>query len=352
MECVIRNKNIDVAYFDSDRELNKLTYFIFLNKDKAPLYLQRGGDLLEWLKSRVSAEYRGSVNEILRRLLQTHGVSLKDTFYIKCDFVPCPWESVSPYSDRMIDISSVGLENDFKVSADDTIGGSFEKRWVSDYGISSILKYGTGKFARNSDNEPECEYLAYTLAKYLGLDTCEYDFAIVNDRPATICHSFCSEDIGIVTLYELGYNPSSYIDLYNIALKNGWSTDYIVGMALLDFLTVNIDRHLENIGLFIKNATQSIIKFTPMYDYNLALLPYYTADEGPLEGYLGRSEYSKAYLGDSWEDIARWLKGAIIVPSKVQLAKKFKFSSSLGSCDRCAIANEILANRLELMDKV
>ena len=351
MECVIRNKDIDVAYFDSDKELNKITYFIFLNKSKAPLYLQNGGDLVTWLESRVSPKYRGSVNEILRRLLTTHGVSLKDTFSVKCDFVHCSWGNISPYTVRMSDISSIGTEEcDIRVPADDTLGGSFEKRWVSDFGRISILKYGTGKVARNSNNEPECEYNAYTLAKYLGMNVAEYDFLTIKGTPATLCHSFCSEDIGMVTLSELGYAPKSYYELYSLALCNDWDSYYVIDMALIDFLTVNIDRHLENISLLVKNATQSVIGFTPMYDFNMSLLPYYMPDDMKLDEYLRKPEYSKSYFDDSWEDIASWLKRKVNVISKIPLVKKFKFQTAIGSCERCNISNEVLENRLRLLE--
>lgn len=351
MECVIKNRNVEVAYFDSDKELNKITYFVFLNKDKAPLYLQRGGDLVSWLKSRVSAEYRGSVNDILNRLLKTHGVSLTDTFYIKCDFVSCGWDSINPYSGRLTDVSSIGEEVDNENTlADGTLGGSFKKRWVSDCGIPSILKYGTGRFASNSDNEPECEYKAYTLAHYLDMNVAEYDFLMIEGSPATICPSFCSESIGMVTLYELGYEPHSYSELYQIAVDNKWDEYYVADMALLDFLTINIDRHLENIGLYVRNATQTVIGFTPMYDFNMALLPYYVPNDMSVDEYLKKNEYSKSYLGEEWVKVARWLKELGLVDSKIALAKKFSYHGNIGSCVRCDIANEALKNRLHLLE--
>lgn len=343
MECVIRNKDIEVAYFESDKELNKLTYFIFLNKDKAPLYLQRGGDLEEWLKSRVAPQYRGCINDILRRLLKTLGVSLTDTFSVKCDFIHSSWENINPYTDRLLELAYIDLVDKYNmVSADDSLGGSFEKRWVSNCGIPSILKYGSGRIARNSDNEPICEYHAASLSKHLCNSTAQYLYREGNSRSITISQSFCSEGIGMVTLKDLGYNVHSYEELRNVATKNGWSTRYVDNLALIDYLTVNIDRHMENIGIFVKNATQTLIGFTPMYDFNQCLLPYYIPEEMPLEDYLNKEEYRETYWGETWSHVASWLKGRFDL--NLKLAEKFEFTG--GSKERCDLSHKIVQNRV------
>lgn len=50
-------------------------------------------------------------------------------------------------------------------------------------------------------------------------------------------------------------------------------------MVIVDALTFNVDRHRSNHGFLINNDSQELLEMAPIFDFNLAFLPYVTMDE-------------------------------------------------------------------------
>ena len=72
-------------------------------------------------------------------------------------------------------------------------------------------------------------------------------------------------------------------------------------MLVFDALTLNVDRHAGNYGVIVDNRTGEVISFAPLFDHNLALLPYLIQTDD-LEEYLAGQG---PRLGDDFIKVAR-----------------------------------------------
>ena len=57
------------------------------------------------------------------------------------------------------------------------------------------------------------------------------------------------------------------------------SEDEFRRMLVLDALTFQLDRHMSNYGVLVDNASQKILGMAPVFDLNLACLPYVEQEE-------------------------------------------------------------------------
>ena len=57
------------------------------------------------------------------------------------------------------------------------------------------------------------------------------------------------------------------------------SEDAFRRMLVLDALTFQLDRHMGNYGVLVDNASQKILGMAPVFDLNLACLPYVEQEE-------------------------------------------------------------------------
>ena len=74
-------------------------------------------------------------------------------------------------------------------------------------------------------------------------------------------------------------------------------------MFVLDAVIMNADRHKNNFGFMMDNRTLELVGFAPLFDHNLALLPY-AVEENEFE-YNG--DYYNEHgprIGDNWVNIA------------------------------------------------
>ena len=79
----------------------------------------------------------------------------------------------------------------------------------------------------------------------------------------------CSEKIGLYTVEEIFPEVNSYIELFRL-LSNKNDIMLLLQILLLDYLTLNVDRHLSNISFFVNNDTQELGDISLIYDNNLS----------------------------------------------------------------------------------
>lgn len=356
MDFYIMNKDIEVAIFRCSYTCNieqiNITYII--RQDLLPKGLVNGMSLTEWINSRLAISNRLDIMTLFRSiglknkadiLIVTKGVSLNDTYWIKeVTNKSLKWKNVSPYinplnrnmSDYSFEISkiikNIGMSPDFATS------GNFPKCWKRINGHMYLIKGGSRLFS-NAGNEIYSELLSSELLTKLRINHVKYDYIKYKGYDATKCLNMCTEDIGIYPLHHVNTRVNNFVDLleYYKYDKN------ILDMLLFDYLSLNTDRHWGNISVFVNNNNQQILGFTPIYDNNLAFVPYYTGSER-LEDYICNSEGSLvASDGMSFDDLFK-LIDCKYVREKIELIKGIKLTYK---CKRTDIANEVLDMQLK-----
>ena len=368
MDFLLMNKNVAVVSFKVDSIANSIRVTGVINKQLIPLPIHRNVvSFPVWLNNRLMMSYRRDVVKLFtclgvvglrNMLLCTRAISLLDNYWVKPLNEVIIWERVSPYRNPLNELvanySITGTINGKNISAspDFSTGGSFIKCWKKVNGNIYLYKAGSDG-ALNSGKEPYSEYLYYELGKRLGLDVVEYEIVEYKDRVCTRCKNLCSEDEG---LYEIA-DMYPYVNDYEFLLKTRLSKEpykdqikKLVDMLLLDFLTLNTDRHLGNIGVIVDNATQEPLRVATNYDFNLSLMPYLIKGyESVDDAYNSEDNVVHRYssLGMSFDDLLLLLikyAGSAYIKRLVLMAKDFRFSSNI---ERSDIATEILSKRVE-----
>lgn len=252
---------------------------------------------------------------------QTHCVSLHDTFWLKKANSKLTWDDVSPYkadryySQLIAEYALDGYDRGFKSVAitentyySPVLGtrGSFPHSWTNSKGKIEFIK-GSSKYTlgcMNSGNEPYSEYYASKVGKYLGFNCVEYRLAERlrldgNNELVTICKAFTNEEIGSISAHDLDINTyNEVIKLCKRLSEEAFNT--CLDMLFLDCLLVNTDRHFNNIEFLTDNATQKVLGLAPIFDNNMALLPYFVleTDEFCMSDYSARD-------GSTFRDLFR-----------------------------------------------
>lgn len=364
MNFFIMNKDIQVLEFSITNvvKINSISVVSVFNKSLIPLPLRRSSSLSDWLRNRLILTHRSNINKLFSRLgivslqdkiLYTHCISLLDTYWVRGNDERINWSSVSPYCNPFNELVARYAINSSNVfgknighSPDFSTGGSFPKCWRRVNGSIYLYKGGsTG--ASNSGNEPYFEVLASSLAEYLMFNSIHYELCSYKGVITSRCLNMCSEKIGLYTVEEIFPEVNSYIELFRL-LSNKNDIMLLLQILLLDYLTLNVDRHLSNISFFVNNDTQELGDISLIYDNNLSLLPYYIEQlDGSILSYIQRNSSTYAYtkLGISFTDLLNLLC-SINRQYVLFILKKAQGFSYYENVNRGRIANEILQIQL------
>lgn len=312
MNFFIMNKDIQVLEFSITNvvEINSISVVSVFNNSLIPLPLRRSSSLSDWLRNRLILTHRSNINKLFSRLgivslqdkiLCTHCISLLDTYWVRGNDERINWSSVSPYCNSFNELVARYAINSSNVfgknighSPDFSTGGSFPKCLRRVNGSIYLYKGGsTG--ASNSGNEPYSEVLASSLAEYLMFNSIHYELCSYKGVITSRCLNMCSEKIGLYTVEEIFPEVNSYIELFRL-LSNKNDIMLLLQILLLDYLTLNVDRHLSNISFLVNNDTQELGDISLIYDNNLSLLPYYIEQlDGSILSYIQRNSSTYAY---------------------------------------------------------
>ena len=362
MHFFLMNKDIKVAEFVCEKfDDFEQTYLLDdIQPNLIPLAIQNGISFDKWLDSRLILSQRKHIEKTFQSLglsdkaqiiQRTYGVSLNDTYWTKSvDNNEVDWDSVSPYSnclnqkiaDYAFDEKIVKLDTDNLCSPEFATSGNYPKCWIKGNYATYLVKGGS-TLGINKGNEPFSELFADELLKVLGVEHIIYDYISYKGVDATRCANICDESVGI--------SPFSFIrpDIKNFSelLDEYNHCEYLLDMFLFDYLSLNTDRHFGNISLFIQNGTQKVLGFTPIYDNNMAFLPYYMPNlDGDIDAYIDTSDENiVANDGTSFEDLFKMID-CKYVRNKIDLIKNFSFNSKYRRCD---VANQVLQRQLSLI---
>lgn len=304
---VLMNKDVVVARF----ELNPLIDKITINEVcmQLPVWLN---DLETFILGRKAPKSRANIEQLLKLsgcdtiqgyLDITHALSLIDTFWVKREDSKLQWDDVSLYTHPFNETIAKtafegGLHGQHLADTSPEYGtdGSFAKCWIRENGQIKLLKRGSSG-ARNAGLEPFGEYYASQIIKHFTTNFVDYDLRSRNGRVCSVCDIFTSEKYGFIPYAAVDAGNSSVQSVIRRYTDLGFA-GFAEMMFVVDAVILNADRHKNNFGFLVSNDTQELIAPAPLFDHNLALLPY--AEEGDFEI---DGEYLKSQgprIGSSW----------------------------------------------------
>lgn len=271
------------------------------------------GKLDTFITNRRAPKHRENIKKLLELsgcdtlegfLNISHALSLVDTFWVKPVDSALEWKDVSLYTHPFNEVIAKtafegGLHgrNLSTTSPEYGTDGSFAKCWIRENDIIKMLKRGSSG-ARNAGLEPYSEYYASNVIKHFTDNYVSYDLRTHNNRICSVCDIFTSEDYGFIPYAAIDAGNTTIKSILRIASELGFE-DEIKEMFVIDAVIMNADRHKNNFGFIIDNRTLQIEGFAPLFDHNLALLPY---AEEPSE-FEFNGEYYREHgprIGDDW----------------------------------------------------
>ena len=316
-DFVLKNKDVDILKFrieDSlygDYELtilekyntNKLFYPITLKMDDA-------NELLEWIQERNIPKNRAFVNEILASLglhgndligilIVGKGLSLNDPYWIvDLDFKGVYkdynlYENDFNKSVALIAYTGHGHTNSIGIVAELTTNGSLKKAWRRINGDVILYK------GNAHGNEAYAEYYAYQVAHQMGLNAIPYDLDIWQDELSSTCKLFTDIDTSFIPVSRFikgKKTVKAIVDFYR-NLGDEFYQDFC-SMMVFDALICNTDRHLNNFGVLVDNATNKIKCMAPLFDHGYCMFDEPRKYIKTLDPFFGRSfaENAKNFL--------------------------------------------------------
>ena len=219
-------------------------------------------------------------------LNKAYALSLSDQYWLKEDGSHLEWENVNfftndfayeAYLEVSLDSgSAIKVPEENLYSPNNTTNGMLQKGWIIQNGKRILVK-GTDSIGRE---EPVNEWLASRIAERLGLEHCEYSVPFSETTGITsMCENFLCEDEEILSAYDVFHTekkPDSMndFDFYVHILEKHHVPDAkrnVAGLFVVDYLTMNEDRHMNNFGVIRNVDTLEWVRTTPIFDTGLSM---------------------------------------------------------------------------------
>lgn len=285
---VLMNKNTPVLSFSCERKNNVPVFQITHQmSEQLPFGFQ---SIESWIRQRRAPRNREYIEQLLSLyhlyddegyLLFTKALGLNDTFWVKRRFEPVSWETVSlfrnPFNEVVAHLAFSGdlIASNFPdASPEFSTNGRYAKCWIREDDGIYLLKRGSDKrIASNAGLEPYSEYYAGLLARELCESSVVYQLSAYHGKLVTKCRNFCDEDTGFAPIAKVLGTGHSFKEIKQFYDGIG-AAEQFSEMLVLDALTFNTDRHLNNFGVLFQTDTMQIIKPAPVFDNNLSLFPF------------------------------------------------------------------------------
>ena len=312
----LMNKDRVVATFEERESYDDYTYTMVEQLDS---YLPHGFTTInEWIDDRQIAKHRTSIKSLMKELGidNRHGfidmvrcVSLTDTFWMRKAGSGLLWEEVSLYTNSFDDVvariafDGVGMYGRQFSSTSPEFGtsGSFDKCWLRESDGPHLIKRGSSGYA-NAGFEPYSEKLCADILDAAGIEHVSYSLRNYHGKLASDCPLFTSEKLGFVPAARLFTHDLEIDTVLSFAAEHD-SDELFRDMIVMDAVCVNVDRHAGNYGFLVDNDTGEVKGMAPLFDQNMALLPYLMEGDD-LEGYLS---HQGPKIGRSFVGLARAL---------------------------------------------
>ncbi|MCL1808639.1 MAG: HipA domain-containing protein [Clostridiales bacterium] len=262
-----------------------------------PIDLQRGevtaARLSDWVERRVIPVNRHHMEAVLSAinlqnrfevLCYSHGMSLNDAFWVQEVSEGLNFDEINlydhPFDEALGWIAFTGIPSNISrhlSTPETTTEGVLPKYWhrISDSDI--ILCKGGTEGYYNAGLEPFAEVVAYLIAKRAGINAIPYHLEQRKGRPVSISKLFTTKERGLFTAgCYLGHKEPGVRHIPLQAALEHMQNDFgditpFYEMCFFDCIIENGDRHLNNWGFSVENATQEIRGFAPLWDNGAAL---------------------------------------------------------------------------------
>ena len=285
------NKDDIIASFNI-KGTGNLEYIemVSVDKTKVPFWIT---DLYTFISNRKAPKHREHIEKLLKQcncdtlsgyINVSHALSLNDTFWIKKDTQKdlC-WDKVSLYKNKFNStIARIAFDGGMygevfsSTSPEFSTNGTFAKCWVRENGIIKLVKRGSSG-AVNAGLEPYSEFYCSQILDALGLNHVDYTLTSKENKLASKCKLFTSEELGLIPYSAISKN-GNLGQIVNFYREKGLY-NYISSMLIADSIMFNEDRHLGNFGFIVGNKNGKIVDTAPLYDHNIALLCYAMRDD-------------------------------------------------------------------------
>lgn len=312
----LMNRDKVVAVCEEREAFDDYTYTMVEQVDD---YLPYGFTSMdEWIDDRQIAKHRGSIKALMRELGidsrrgfidMVRCVSLTDTFWMRREGSPLVWANVSLYTNSFDDVvariafDGVGMYGRQFSSTSPEFGtsGSFDKCWLREEDGPHLIKRGSSGYA-NAGFEPYSEKLCSDILAAAHVSHVSYTLRNYHGKLASDCPLFTSEDLGFISAGRMMEGHLRIEDVLAFAADHG-GDDLFREMVVMDAVCVNVDRHAGNYGFLVDNETGEVRGMAPLFDQNMALLPY-LMEHDDLDDYLA---YQGPKIGRSFVGLARAL---------------------------------------------
>lgn len=301
MQVFLMNKDIQVMKLEFEVNKNLFNKVIQIkNIEYSPLSIyktyQNNKDVLtevnKWFKGRNIPIWRDDLFYLLKRLdiktadellMKSYALSLSDQYWIKPRKSKLKYKDVNffendfGYSDFLdITFSKSNIKRKINLmTPNNTTDGRLKKTWVIEGNKRMLIKGGY----KDNPIAPLNEYLASMICDVLGIKHVKYELDVINKKLVSKCEDFIDEDTELITAHSILKDDltGNYKDIYEKYIKilesNGISDarDNLEDMILLDYLIMNVDRHLNNLGIIRDVNTLRWLRVAPIFDSGEAM---------------------------------------------------------------------------------
>ncbi len=333
MRYQLMNKNKLVAVCEERDVYGEMIYDLVEQDDD---YLPYGfSNINDWIDDRQIAKHRTSIKRLMEELGidnrkgfidMVRCVSLTDTFWMKREGSELAWEDVSLYTNCFDDVvariafDGVGMYGRQFSSTSPEFGtsGSFDKCWVREEDGPHLLKRGSSGYA-NAGFEPYSEKLCADILDAAAVSHVPYTLRNYHGKLASDCPLFTSEDLGFVPAIRMFRQRFGIDDVLALLAEHG-GDELFREMLVMDAICVNVDRHAGNYGFLVRNDTGEIVGMAPLFDQNMALLPY-LMEHDDVDEYLS---HQRPKIGGGFVVVARAMLTSDI-RAKLVVLKDFEY---------------------------
>lgn len=299
MKYLLINRNNVVALLEYNTKYNAIekVYDVY-NIKYAPLSVENASkdisknlakEVNKWFRNRGIPSWRKDVEKLLEKLNvstteellnKAYALSLSDQYWIKEEKSKIEWKDINFFENdfkykgylevSLSNSSSSYLEQAELKSPNNTTDGMLQKGWIIENGKRILVK---GIYAPSRE-EPINEWLASRICERLGVYHCNYTIDIVGNKLVSKCEDFITSDEEIITAYDIfnsekkPNNISDYEHYINVLEKNNVENarENVENMFILDYIIMNIDRHMKNFGAIRDVNTLKWLRTTPIFD--------------------------------------------------------------------------------------
>ena len=286
----------------------------------------------DWFTSRKIPASRAHLDELQQKtglsmdqlLEKSWGLSLSDSYWIKPVEENVKWKDINffenDFTDDVGEFLVEGKELGSLFSPSNTTDGVMKKKWIIKNGIRYLVKQAPENMGTQHLNE----VLSYQIAKTLGLPIIPY-FLCGNN--SCMCPNLVRNGQNLVPIFHWLNHQKVDISsrdacqkLYPV-LSSILTKKWLDGMLLLDYITMNSDRHLKNISLLQDAKTCKILGPSFIFDNGNSLMHSINRDAD--DPFMNIKEHSRPITSPHSRqillaDVSPWKEQLNILDGKIQ----------------------------------